>query len=61
MDLDDDDLEWLLDEFTITAERARDRGMTPVEFVAVLQRYGKRFMDDYSMAGDAPASEESDA
>lgn len=46
--MDDDDLNWLLQEFTLTAERARDRGITPAEFLMGLQAYGKRFMEDYS-------------
>lgn len=46
--LDDDDFAWLLQEFTLTAERARDRGITPAEFLMGLQAYGKRLMDDYA-------------
>lgn len=46
--MDDNDLDWLLQEFTLTAERARERGLTPAEFLMGLQAYGKRFMEDYS-------------
>ncbi|NEU57484.1 hypothetical protein [Halorussus sp. MSC15.2] len=45
--MDDEDLDWMLQEFALTAERARDRGLTPAEFLMGLQAYGKRFMEDY--------------
>lgn len=45
--MNDDDLDWLLQEFALTAERARDRGLTPAEFLMGLQAYGKQFMEDY--------------
>lgn len=46
--MDDEDLDWMLQEFSLTAERARDRGLNPAEFLMGLQAYGKRFMKDYS-------------
>lgn len=46
--MDDDDLHWLLQEFTITAERARERGITPAEFLVGLRAYGTQLMDEYS-------------
>lgn len=50
--MDDNDLNWLLQEFNLTAERARNRGLTPVEFLMGLQAYGKQFMEDYSEGAD---------
>lgn len=50
--MNDDDLDWLLRELTLTAERARDRGLTPAEFLVGLQTYGRQFMDEYSQATD---------
>lgn len=50
--IDDNDLSWLLQEFALTAERAQDRGLTPVEFLMGLQAYGRRFMEDYGQTVD---------
>ena len=50
--MDDEDLNWMLQEFSLTAERARDRGLNPAEFLMGLQAYGNRFMEDYATATD---------
>ena len=50
--MNDDDLNWLLQEFILTAERAQERGLTPAEFLMGLQAYGNRFMEDYGQEVD---------
>ncbi len=50
--MDDEDFDWLLQEFTLTAERAKERGLTPAEFLVGLQAYGNRLMEDYGQTVD---------
>lgn len=50
--MDDEDLDWLLQEFTLTAERAKERGMSPAEFLVGLQAYGNRLLEDYGQPVD---------
>lgn len=45
--MDDDDFDWLLQEFILTAERAQERGLSPAEFLVGLQAYGNRLIEDY--------------
>lgn len=52
-DLSDDDIEWMMQEFALTAERARDRGLTPAEFLLLLNRYGTQMMADFTTAVEA--------
>lgn len=45
---DEDDFDWLLQELLLTAERAKERGLTPEEFLIGLRAYANQFEKDYT-------------
>lgn len=47
-DDEDDNFAWLFQELLLTAERARDHGLTPEEFLIGLRAYAKQFEEDYA-------------
>ena len=45
--LDDDRFDWLLQELNITTERAKERGLTPEEYLVGLRAYVSTFQENY--------------
>lgn len=43
----DDNYDWLLQELNLTAERARDRGLSPEEYLVGIRAYANTFEENY--------------
>lgn len=48
--LSEDNFDWLLRELILTAERAKEQGLSPEEFLIGLRAYANQFEKDYSQA-----------
>lgn len=46
--MDEENIDWLVQELNITAERAKERGLTPAEYMAGLYAYLERFKEDHA-------------
>lgn len=45
--MNEEEREWLMREFRLTAERAKEKGIPPHVFLMGLQAYGRKMLEDY--------------